>query len=350
MALTKPFRKESIVDLNLLKSENSGNYLPTKRTIHNTSVFEPSQDDENLIRETQAALKSLSGGLANARNYGHKLNEQYENVCFQNLFDSNRCIKSHDPSTLVDGQYNFESVRIKKENVDDIASSPEQCSAFNKHQYKTSLDFNELVNDSSNEDDGHCVKKSLKRKSPFSQQSAFKPISVDCKKGSFSNYSAYGSQPHAASNYQSSANFYNHQQQQAASAAPLKDESFSKSMDSPDSKQYTILQPAGIGSRAASVMKDIAREGVVSVSAVSSTSSPGLDQNKVTSTTTTTTANGIANNLCEKLFDSKYSPQFSPGKGNLRWLVKEKLNKYYNHITSQSQASVLRPVVWAKGM
>jgi hypothetical protein len=42
---------------------------------------------------------------------------------------------------------------------------------------------------------------------------------------------------------------------------------------SPDtnSKQYTILQPAGVGSRAASAIQDIAREGVVSVAAVSST-------------------------------------------------------------------------------
>lgn len=40
---------------------------------------------------------------------------------------------------------------------------------------------------------------------------------------------------------------------------------------SPDSsKQYTILQPAGVGSRAASAIQDIAREGVVSVTAVSS--------------------------------------------------------------------------------
>lgn len=43
---------------------------------------------------------------------------------------------------------------------------------------------------------------------------------------------------------------------------------------SPDanSKQYIILQPAGVGSRAASAIQDIAREGVVSVSAVSSSS------------------------------------------------------------------------------
>lgn len=55
------------------------------------------------------------------------------------------------------------------------------------------------------------------------------------------------------------------------------------SVTSPDSsKQYTILQPAGVGSRAASAIQDIAREGVVSVAAVSSC---------------TTTNNGSASNV-----------------------------------------------------
>ncbi|PNF30896.1 hypothetical protein B7P43_G05208, partial [Cryptotermes secundus] len=50
----------------------------------------------------------------------------------------------------------------------------------------------------------------------------------------------------------------------------------SVSVTSPDatsSKQYTILQPAGAGSRAASAIQDVTREGVLSVSAVSSSSS-----------------------------------------------------------------------------
>lgn len=42
------------------------------------------------------------------------------------------------------------------------------------------------------------------------------------------------------------------------------------SPDTNSSKQYTILQPAGLGSRAATAIQDIAREGVLSVAAVSS--------------------------------------------------------------------------------
>jgi hypothetical protein len=45
------------------------------------------------------------------------------------------------------------------------------------------------------------------------------------------------------------------------------------SPDASSSKQYTILQPAGAGSRAASAIQDVTREGVLSVAAVSSSSS-----------------------------------------------------------------------------
>lgn len=77
---------------------------------------------------------------------------------------------------------------------------------------------------------------------------------------------------------------------------------------SPDSsKQYTILQPAGVGSRAASAIQDIAREGVVSVTAVSScstassSSTNGINSNgancsnNVTCKTTNSNGSGNAN-------------------------------------------------------
>ncbi|KAI4500345.1 hypothetical protein M0802_004762 [Mischocyttarus mexicanus] len=52
------------------------------------------------------------------------------------------------------------------------------------------------------------------------------------------------------------------------------------SVTSPDSsKQYTILQPAGVGSRAASAIQDITREGVVSVAAVSNCTTGGNNTN-----------------------------------------------------------------------
>ncbi|XP_076761137.1 uncharacterized protein LOC143429396 isoform X3 [Xylocopa sonorina] len=82
---------------------------------------------------------------------------------------------------------------------------------------------------------------------------------------------------------------------------------------SPDSsKQYTILQPAGIGSRAASAMQDIAREGVVSVTAVSScsttnrsstnsiNSNSGSCASNVSSKTTNSNGSGNASNAANQ--------------------------------------------------
>lgn len=64
---------------------------------------------------------------------------------------------------------------------------------------------------------------------------------------------------------------------------------------SPDSKQYTILQPAGVGSRAASAIQDIAREGVVSVAAVSNSSGGTASANTPKGSSTSPSTNGPAN-------------------------------------------------------
>ncbi|XP_012057465.1 PREDICTED: mucin-12 [Atta cephalotes] len=67
------------------------------------------------------------------------------------------------------------------------------------------------------------------------------------------------------------------------------------SVTSPDSsKQYTILQPAGLGSRAASAIQDIAREGVVSVAAVSSCTANNGSASNVN--TANANGNGVVGN------------------------------------------------------
>ena len=55
------------------------------------------------------------------------------------------------------------------------------------------------------------------------------------------------------------------------------------SPDATSSKQYTILQPAGAGSRAATAIQDVNREGVLSVSAVSSSSNNNNNNNNSSS-------------------------------------------------------------------
>lgn len=61
-------------------------------------------------------------------------------------------------------------------------------------------------------------------------------------------------------------------------AADCKADGAAIKMDSPSplSKQYTILQPAGADSRAASALQDVAREGVLGASVVSSAGGDGL--------------------------------------------------------------------------
>jgi len=83
-----------------------------------------------------------------------------------------------------------------------------------------------------------------------------------------------------------------HHEVAANSVSPSKSPSSSlPSVTSPDSsKQYTILQPAGVGSRAASAIQDIAREGVVSVAAVSNCSTNSNASNSVNAN-----GNGIGN-------------------------------------------------------
>ena len=70
------------------------------------------------------------------------------------------------------------------------------------------------------------------------------------------------------------------------------------SIGSPDanSKQYTILQPAGLGSRAASAIQDIAREGVVSVTAISNTSAGANANGSNGKQSSVNNSNGVTSN------------------------------------------------------
>lgn len=173
-------------------------------------------DDETLIRETQAALKNLSGNGSETRSTLYKSNDNEED--YPNLFD------------------------VSKESYQD---------------YEISSNYNEMMHKLSN--------KRISGFDPIQHQqkmmsSAFKPIS-EGKKGDYRGYEATNDMPCFESNLV-----------------------YHKPIDSPDSKQYTTLQPAGIGSRAASVLKDIVRDGVLSVSAVGSS---------LTDTVSSTTANDL---------------------------------------------------------
>lgn len=196
-------------------------------------IGENDADDEVLIRETQAALKSLSGNWSDTRSSLYKLNDQ--EVEFPNLFD----VKNNSYQEYEISSNGTEVTYIKTENNNCIYDSKEL------QQIKDS----DMIYHQSRKVLRHFVDPILLNNNK-NVNSAFKPV-TDKQTYESSNESPY----------------------LAPDATEIgKDAQYYKQVDSPDSKQYTVLQPAGIGSRAASVMKDIAREGFISVSAVTSTS------------------------------------------------------------------------------
>lgn len=370
---------------------NSATNSPAKKS-QKTGQPVPSQDEsavsETLIRETEAALKNLSGSWPGPRgsSYGR---QQEESPAFENLFEEkkgnpklspssssnsssdNACslkdvITLRDPHEDVDKSSKTKinkPVKVKQETeLDNLIKIESECASI-QAQTKTKgkqnkgneppshyepPDFNELVDDSSNEleidmseaavdkDDVNDDKLDLKSKkkdsedvkrsryssdepaaqtqsvyhpfprpvtssvSPFSSTSAFRPPQTDSNKATskppvgltplgpypeeatFVGYSATIGAPSSSSaaedKLKSTVNIAQLKQEggsQADSTTACANPDVKSSVASPEAmnKQYTILQPATAGSRAASALQEAAREGVPSVSAVSSSSS-----------------------------------------------------------------------------
>ncbi|XP_066902815.1 myelin transcription factor 1 isoform X3 [Halyomorpha halys] len=253
------------------------------------------QDDETLIRETEAALKSLSGSWPARDNF----REQDESPAFENLFEEKK--KStldggiKDVITLRGSQKTDinknpivkeepEEKKVDKNELENLLKIENECASIQSTVGKVKQegkytryepDFNELVDDSSNEleidmsDPGaEDEKKKKEDKEDKKFVSAFKPIEKEKIMDTFGPYPA-------------GATFVGYPglpPPPRVEEKRIKEEpevvTSTKRTDSPGSKQYTILQPAGAGSRAATVVQDVAREGVVSVPAVSSSVSP----------------------------------------------------------------------------
>ncbi|EFN80490.1 Myelin transcription factor 1-like protein [Harpegnathos saltator] len=406
-------------------SGNSGS--PARKSSKHS---EEPEDDETLIRETEAALKSLSGSWPGPRGSlyqrGNSDEDRYESN-FENLFEEKKENPKLSPSsvstssstsndtgcslkdviTLRGQQDRSNKMQLQskqqdlklqhplktKKDLDNLLKIENECanlqshvsnvnqneppkirpisvrSLSNKERNDRSMvgahidsqgrqtdkysrydppDFNELVDDSSNEleidmsdptadkDEGDrdrlsdrdlsptgtSSSSSPPASSPFSATSAFRPPNTDHTKAPCRSASSV---PVASTTippigpYPASATFVGYPTpgptmptpQPVAGISPTSEDKHSStvsllqlksskeeshhvashdvtpnsvspskspngglpSVTSPDSsKQYTILQPAGVGSRAASAIQDIAREGVVSVAAVSSCS------------------------------------------------------------------------------
>lgn len=324
---------------------------PAKKTQKLTSSQDESAADETLIRETEAALKSLSGSWPGPR--GSSYTKQEESPAFENLFDEKKAVKLSPSSTSnsstdntcslkdvitlrdqhddadKDVQLKMKVVKIKQENDPGTPKSEDESIQMkNRKQYKCNIepsrydppDFNELVDDSSNEleidmseaasdkndsSDEKCENKSKKRDSEETKgsrysteehQSTYHPFTRPPTSSPFSTTSAFRPPQTTKSTtltplgpYPAEATFVGYPST-LPPALPIDDKmkipkteeqdsstlltSIKSSVGSPEgvNKQYTILQPAGVGSRAASALQEAARD-IPTVSAVTSSAS-----------------------------------------------------------------------------
>uniref|UniRef100_A0A6P7FE11 Myelin transcription factor 1 isoform X2 n=1 Tax=Diabrotica virgifera virgifera TaxID=50390 RepID=A0A6P7FE11_DIAVI len=276
--------------------------------------------EETIIRETEAALKNLSGSWPGPRGgYPH----QVDTPTFENLFDEKKASVKMSPTSSSNSssdnassvkdvitlreQHEHEETFDEKSGSTNGKSSPRSTDSkpkSSKIQY-SSPDFNELVDDSSNEleidmseaaaekNESSGKQEQEKRKDPKypSSNSSFHAFS---RSSPFSTTSAF--RPPQSKNpplgpFPAEATFVGYPEgapvEEKKIIVPLKpSDSQTEIQKSPEgvNKQYTILQPAGVGSRAATTMQEVAREGVPSVSAVSG--NPGTENTgKITTTT-----------------------------------------------------------------
>ncbi|EDW26884.1 GL14768 [Drosophila persimilis] len=264
--------------------------IPTVGTagVAKMTAADADQDDETLIRETQAALKSLSGSWPDARANLYRLQEQDENPPpFQNLFEEKQkyeAIAPRTPTTTATVSL-FPRFHRQKENdqarlnagatLEDRERAAESAAGLAYYGYAAAAAASQ-------------------QQQQQQQQLSLEPTPLP-PRAAFDIASQLGEKPSKNS------------KEPLAGALPGTGSGSGTGTghggSQVDAKQYTILQPAGVGSRAASVMQDIAREGVVGVPLVAtppSTSSPPTGGTAASTATSTSTP----------------APSYSPGSQN----------------------------------
>lgn len=292
--------------LKLNNNHNNNNQKLNGRFNNEFNGIEEVPDEEILIRETQAALKSLSGSWCESNTIISETIETDESPTFPNLFEEKNGSRKMSPATALplNSNYDLSSYRHHYSHMNGRPISVIQSKKLRPNEEKfQSHDFNELVDDGT-DDDHHQHNNKMSKSEKISdsvtyemnsdyrmpstsfsvQSSAFRPPLSDGNKKS----NSFASMPLSAYQYTDPNGGYY-------------EKPFAKEdeMNAHDSKEYTTLQPAGIGSKAATVIQDIARDGVASVSVVS---------NSTAQNPTSTHSNA------ERTFIER--PAFSPGSTN----------------------------------
>lgn len=274
-----------------------------KRTRYNNT----GQDNDTFIRETQAALKSLSGGWTGINQHSSidigKLC-QHDDInqlnSYPNPYDNQNLTtdKKYFPinvSAMYDSYYYHEPKIEPNEklsqhcgvNESQISSSLLHGNGYQMMNPTIVNDKNDELRDKNDIFYNNFYKSDLKSMSHVPIGSAFKPLSESRKSIPSSVSTQDGS-------YTVDPSYLVYQSDELTTSSSVSSTAYQKERikgnihdvnpcHSPDMKQYTVLQPARAGSKAAIVIQDIARENVLSVAAVTSSSSPGIGN--VSSTT-----------------------------------------------------------------
>lgn len=240
------------------------------------------QDDETLIKETQAALKTLSGSWHRDQAWrSHSEDENEEANGFENLFEDKRSDKmlpsSPSPSSesADASQRSFSGQNNDEHNIINSDSESQQRRTIKserdknddeyigKHskypnRYEDAPNFDELVDSSSNEleidmsdrnDDKYDDDRDTKQRRKSESMSVNKQ----------SLYNAYKAAT-AALPYSTQSAFKPPAEVKHRLHGTLPSEPFggysSDDRQHKGSKQYTVLQPAGAGSRAATALQE----------------------------------------------------------------------------------------------
>lgn len=283
------------------------------------------QDEEILIRETQAALKSLSGSWNELEHSMQikRTNDTDESATFPNLFDEKNGTKKMPPISTSTLNYYYSNV---DSSYNKIKSNKKLRLSDSKYQ---SYDFNELVDDDDNTTTNECDKVSsqpqqreikcesvvyenpseYRMSAPFSQNSAFRPPSMNDNNNQNKRINSHSSMPFPSAYHFTESNSYSnysHDTMNTMNMSTEREKPYSRDDDvnASDSKEYTTLQPVKVGSKAESVIQDVVRDGVVCSAPVVSSSND---------TTIDTTISMPSN---ERTFFESPMAAFSPGSTN----------------------------------
>lgn len=238
------------------------------------------RDDETLIRETQAALKSLTGSWPQTQCSAHS-DENDDDNGFEKLFEEKRSDKmlpsspsqSSESADTSQKSYSIRNQNMNEHNTNGNNENEEKRSRSRESEeyddrqskYSNNYDgpnFDELVDSSSNEleidmsdrgEDKYDTDRDVKQKRKGETMSVNKQ----------SLYNAYKAATAALPYSTQSAFKPPAEVKHRIHGATMPSEPFGgysndheKNSAHKSSKQYTVLQPAGVGSRAATALQE----------------------------------------------------------------------------------------------